>query len=165
MMMSKKSYIIHSNIYMHETQAPSASNASRTSERRVSCLGMSWRRNKLITVTLPKSRVARTVCYVNCFVQTTANTKTCLPINNHGEYRKSPFNLFSAPANRRKSLHKRKSLRRITKGAIFIFPTRLRRIRHKDANIFFSPTVKRKAATKKRPAAKKVLSAQNRLLC
>ena len=29
----------------------------------VSCLGMSWRRNELITLTLPKSGVARTVCY------------------------------------------------------------------------------------------------------
>ena len=50
-------------------------NASRTSKRRESCLGMSWRINELITLTLPKSGVARTVCYVNCFVQPTANTK------------------------------------------------------------------------------------------
>ena len=49
--------------------------ASRTSKRRVSCLGMSWRRNELITLTLPKSGVVRTVCYVNGFVQPTANTR------------------------------------------------------------------------------------------
>ena len=42
-------------------------------------LGMSWRRNELITLTVPKSGVARTVCYVNCFVQHMANIKTYLP--------------------------------------------------------------------------------------
>ena len=48
------------------------------------------------------------LCYVNCFcfVQPTATTKTCLPINNYGEHRKAPFNLFSATANRRKCLKK-----------------------------------------------------------
>ena len=30
---------------------------------------------ELITLTLPKSGVARTVCYVDCFVQLTTNTK------------------------------------------------------------------------------------------
>ena len=44
-------------------------NAFRSSKRRVSCLGMSWRRNELIALTLPNSGVARTVCYVICFVQ------------------------------------------------------------------------------------------------
>ena len=63
-------------------------NAFRISKTRVSCLGTSWRRNELITLTLPKSGVARTVCYVNCFVQPTANTKTCLPTNNYGEHEK-----------------------------------------------------------------------------
>ena len=142
---------------------------------------MSWRRNELITVSLPKPRVARTVCYVNCFVQPTANTKTCLPKNNHGEYRKSPFNLFSAQANRRNCLKKRKSLRRIPKRAIYIFPTRrigqsaffssrLRLIRHRDAHHFFLPMAnliqrcqhflvaygeKKGRNKKKRPAAKK----------
>ena len=49
-------------------------NASRTSKRCVSCFGMSCRRNELITFTLLlKSGVARTVCYVNCFL--TANTE------------------------------------------------------------------------------------------
>ena len=54
-------------------------NASRTWKRRISCLGMSWRRNELIKITLADSGVARTVCmlvvYVNCFVQPTANSK------------------------------------------------------------------------------------------
>ena len=93
-------------------------NAFRISKTRVSCLGTSWRRNELITLTLPKSGVARTVCYVNCLVQTTANTKTCLPTNNYGEHRKAPFNLFSAtttvnkrkvPKKERKSTAKSKS--------------------------------------------------------
>ena len=96
-------------------------NASRTSKRRVSYLGMSWRRNELITLTLPKSGVARTVCYVNCFVQPKANTKTYLPINNYGEYRKAPFSLFSATANRRKCLKKSKSLRRKAKRANLVW--------------------------------------------
>ena len=65
---------------------------------------MSWSGNELITVALPKSGEARTACYVIVFVQPTANTKTCLPINNYGEYRKFLFDLFSATANRRKCL-------------------------------------------------------------
>ena len=81
----------------------SAFNASRTSKRRVSCIGMSWRRIELITLTLPKSGVARTVCYVNCFVQPMANTKTCLAINNSGEYRKAPFNFFYGYAEYQKA--------------------------------------------------------------
>ena len=96
-------------------------NASRTSKTRVSRLGTFWRRNELTTLTLPKSGVARTVCYVNRFVQPAANTKTCLPINNYGECRKAPFNLFSATANRRKRLNKSKSLLRIAKGGKIFF--------------------------------------------
>ena len=101
-------------------------NTRRTSKRRVSYLGMSWRRNELITLTLLKLGVARTVCNVinNCF-QLTANTKTCLlipliPINNYGEYRTAPFNLFSAATNGRKCLKKSKSLRRIARANFFL---------------------------------------------
>ena len=147
---------------------------------------MSWRRNELITVTLPTAGAARRVCYVNSFVQPTANTKTCLPINNHGEYRKSPFNLFSPTSNRRKCLKKTKSLPRTPKGANFFpirrivklafflhaancrrgvcFSSRLRRIRHKDEKKKKSPTANRKAATKKKSCGEKVLSALNRVL-
>ena len=112
--------------------------ASRTSTKRVSCLGMSWRRNELIALTLPKSGVARTTCYVNCFVQPTANTETCLRINHSGEYRKAPFNWFSATANRRKCLKKSKSLRRIAKGAKLFLSTTAN---GKIGLDFFSPTV------------------------
>ena len=73
---------IHALIYVRKPSNKVRLHSSRTSKRRVSCLGMSWRRNELITLTLPKSGVARTVCYVDCFVQPTANTTTCLPINN-----------------------------------------------------------------------------------
>ena len=68
-------------IYARKPSSKARLNASRTSKRRVLCLGMSWRRNELIKITLADSGVARTVCmlvvYVNCFVQPTANTKTC----------------------------------------------------------------------------------------
>ena len=62
-------------------------------------------------------------------VQPTANTQTCLPISNYGEYRKAPFNLFSATANRRQCLKKNKSLRRTAKGAnLFLSTTANRKI-------------------------------------
>ena len=118
---------------MRESQAPSTS-------KRLPYLGkaciMLW---DVLEKKQTDHSYARIACYVNCFVQPTAkfNTKTCLPINNHGEYRQSPFDLFSAPANRRECLKKRKSLRRIPKGAIFFFPTR--RI-GKLAFFFFPPT-------------------------
>ena len=121
-------------------------NAFLTSKKRVSCLG---RRNELITITLPNSGVARTVCYVVCFVQPTANTKTCLPINNYGEYRKFLFDLFSATANRRKCLKNGKFTAN-TKRRHFFFDSanskiglnfyRLRRIA-KNIYFFFPPTV------------------------
>ena len=73
---------IYALMYVRKPSNKVRLHSSRTSKRRVSRLGMSWRRNELITLTLPKSGVARTVCYVDCFVQPTANTTTCLPINN-----------------------------------------------------------------------------------
>ena len=56
-------------------------------------------------------------------VQPTANTQTCLPISNYGEYRKAPFNLFSATANGRECLTKTKRLRRKARGPIFFLST------------------------------------------
>ena len=63
--------------------------------------------------------------------------KTCLPtINNYGEYRKAPVDLFSATANRRKCLKKSKSLRQTANGAnLFSSPTANRKIA-----LFLSPT-------------------------
>ena len=81
---------------------------SRTSKRRVSCLGMPWIRNEPIILTFPNPGVACTVCYFKLFVQPTANTKTCSPINSSAEYRKAPFNVFSATASRRKVPEKKK---------------------------------------------------------
>ena len=69
------SFAIYALIYAQKPSNKVCLNASRTSKRCVSCLGMSWRRNELITLTLPKSGVVRTVCYVNGFVQPTANTR------------------------------------------------------------------------------------------
>ena len=103
-------FAIYALIHARKPSNKARLNASRTSKRHASCLGMSWRRNELIPLTLPKSGVARTVCYVNYFVQPMANTKMCLPINNYGKHRKAPFNVFSATANRRKCLKKSKSL-------------------------------------------------------
>ena len=53
-------FAICEQIYARKPSNKVRLNASRTSKRRVSCLGMSWRRNELITLTLPKSGVART---------------------------------------------------------------------------------------------------------
>ena len=54
-------FAIYALIYARKPSNKLQLNASRTSKRRVSgCLGMSWRRNELMTLTLPKSGVART---------------------------------------------------------------------------------------------------------
>ena len=98
-------------------------------------------------------------------------------INNDGEYRKAPFNLFSATANWRKCLKKSnfKSLRRIAKDAnLFLSTTANRKI----VNDFFAYCVEfRKAACIFFPAygykkgrniffrlLGKMLRAQNRVL-
>ena len=57
---------IYALMYVRKPSNKVRLHSSRTSKRRVSRLGMSWRRNELITLTLPKSGVARTLCYVNC---------------------------------------------------------------------------------------------------
>ena len=83
----------------------------------------------MITLNTPEVRSSSysMLCQLFCSAST-ANTKTCLPINNCGECRKSPFNLFSATANRKNS----KSLDYV------------RRIRAKGTNIFLSTTANRK---------------------
>ena len=49
------------------------------------------------TPRLPKSGVARKVCYHTLIVFSLWRIpKTCLPTNKSGEYLKQPFNLFSA---------------------------------------------------------------------
>ena len=87
-------FATRSLIYARKPSHKVRLNASRTSKRRVSCLGTSSRRNGLITLTLLKSGIACEVYYASCFVQPMANTKTCLPIHNYGEYRKAPFFCF-----------------------------------------------------------------------
>ena len=91
-----KSHIIHSNMYSRKATkwAQTPPDARKGAYHALGCLG-------------EENRI----------------TKTCLPINNYVEYRKSLLNLISATANRRKCLEKRKSLRRIPKGAILFFST------------------------------------------
>ena len=103
------------------------------------------------------------------------NTKTCLPINKHGEYREAPFSLFSpTTANRRKCLKKSNSIRTaheyVAKGAnlflstasnrkrsglIFFFVRLLRSTANcnkKSALFYFSPVrrIKKKDARKQK---------------
>ena len=61
-------------------------NAFLTSKKRVSCLGMSW-----IAVTLPKSGVARTICYVNCFDSAHGEYQNVLTNKNFRRMPKSAF--------------------------------------------------------------------------
>ena len=112
-----------------------------------------------------------------------------LPINNYGESRKEPLNLFSATANRRKFLfkkRKKKRIRRVAKGGnlflsntanrkigldfcrllwriakkVLIFFCRLRRIRNKCSKRIFRFRQKKRPQQKESPAA----SVQNLVL-
>ena len=82
------------------------------------------------------------------------NTKTCLPINKHGEYREAPFSLFSpTTANRRKCLKKSNSIRTaheyVAKGANLFLSTASNRKRSGLIFFLFAYYVVRRIATKK----------------